>query len=111
MKTFLAKILLAAMLVSHSKFFVAGFPKAEQDPGMTVVEDEDGVVDVFEFNIEQHDPTEVDQDIKRVLAEDWADTWDPPKEMKDFFPYYISGKDEDGAVGMKKHSPIFFIRK
>ena len=91
---------MAAIVASSAVISLAAeLAKAGEDPEIEAVEDEEGNVDVLEFNIERHDQAEVDKEVNRILAEDWADTWDPPQHMKDLFPYYISGKDEDGAMG------------
>ena len=63
------------------------------------LEDDDGFVNLYNLDIPHDNDTVVENEVKEIIAEDWADTWDPPQEMKDWFPYYISGKDEDGAVG------------
>ena len=55
-------------------------------------------IDLFDLKIHD-DPNVVSKEIEEIISEDWADTWEPSPEMKQWFPYYISGKDDDGATG------------
>ena len=63
--------------------------------------EQEGYVDLLNIDLEvNHDPgKDVQGAVKEIIGEDWADTWDPPKELKEWFPYRITGKDEEGAVG------------
>ena len=60
---------------------------------------QDGYVDLLDFQVHE-DPNVIPKEIEQIVAEDWADTWDPPQEMKEWFPYRITGKDDDGATGI-----------
>ena len=60
--------------------------------------DAEGVIDLLEFQVHE-DPNEIPKEIEQIISEDWADTWEASQEMKEWFPYHITGKTEDGATG------------
>ena len=58
----------------------------------------EGYIDLLDFQVHE-DPNAIPKEIEQIISEDWADTWDPPQEMKEWFPYRITGKDDNGATG------------
>ena len=64
--------------------------------------DAEGAIDLLEFQVHE-DPNEIPKEIEQIISEDWADTWEASQEMKEWFPYYITGKTEDGATGERMY--------
>ena len=57
------------------------------------------VFDLLNFKVCQEDPNEIQKEIDRITSEDWADSWDPPQELKEWFPYRIMGKTNNRETG------------